>query len=268
MMARLFCVLAVLVACVAPARVEEEERSGKREQDTRKDLQEMQGTWQLESIADSKKAKIDTKKRTLFVGADLFIVREGEKVVQAGQLRLVTTKSPRTADVTVRKGEHEDTTMLGIYELKGDTLKVCFDPEGESRPKKFEAKKDSSVYVATYKRVKRQDEDIDILGKYTSETFGLDNKKASMKAEIEKRGDAYLMKWEVPGGVAFIGTGIRKGKTLSVAWVNRGSAGVTVFEIEKGPKLIGTYTDVGGAGLVSREVLTPTKGNLLEVRLR
>jgi uncharacterized protein (TIGR03067 family) len=266
MMARLCCVLAVFAVCSATARVEE--RPSKRDQDTRKGLLELQGTWQLESIEDGKKAKIDVKKRTLFVGADLVLVQQGEKLVQAGQVRLNTSKSPPTIDIVVRKGEHEDNTMLGIYELKGDTLKVCFDPEGESRPKKFEAKKDSAVFVAVYKRVKRANEEIDIRGSYRSETYGPDNKKATMSAEIQKRGDAYLIKWQVSEGVAYLGTGIRQGDTLSVAWVNRGSVGVSVYKIEKGPKLVGVYTEVGGAGLVAKEVLSVSKSNWVEARAR
>jgi hypothetical protein len=30
--------------------------------------------------------------------------------------------------------------MLGIYELKGDTFKVCFDPKGKERPSDFTGK--------------------------------------------------------------------------------------------------------------------------------
>jgi len=274
MMARLCCVLAVLAVCAAPARVEEKardkdkEKPSKREQDARKDLLELQGTWQLTSVEDGKKARIDLKKRTLFVGGDLVLVQDGDKLVQAGQLRLNPAKSPRCIDVAVRKGEHEDNTMLGIYELDGDKLKVCFDPEGESRPKTFTSKKDSAVFVATYKRVKRANEETDIRGKYRSESFGPDRKKVTMDAEIQKRGDAYLVRWEVSEGVAYVGTGIRTGDTLSVAWVNRGSVGISVYKIEKGPKLVGTYTEVGGAGLVAKEELTATKPDWVEARLR
>jgi len=264
--AHLGCVLALTLLVSADARPED--RPLKKNEAARKDLQELQGTWQLESIEDSKKSKLDIKKRTLFVGGELFLVQEGEKLIQAGIIRLVTSKSPRVMDVVVRKGEHEDNTMLGIYELKGDTLKVCFDPEGESRPKKFAARADSSIFVATYKRVNRTKETVNICGKYRCETFGSDGKKQTLSAVIEKRGDAYLIRWEVRGGLAFIGTGIRKGDTLSVAWLNRGTAGISVYTIEKGPKLVGNYTEVGGPGLIGKEVLSFSKTNWVEVRNR
>jgi uncharacterized protein (TIGR03067 family) len=266
MIARLGFALAVLLLYTADARVEE--RPVRQNGDAKKDLQHLQGTWQLESVEDSKKAKLDIKKRTLFVGGDIVLVQEGDKLIQAGTLRLVTSKSPRMIDVVVRKGEHVDNTMLGIYELKGDTLKVCFDPEGDSRPKKFAAKADSAIFVATYKRVKRNDEGTDICGRYRCETFGTDGKKQTLSAEIQKRGDAYFVRWEVRGGLAYVGTGIRDGDTLSVAWLNRGSAGISVYKIEKGPKLVGKYTEVGGPGLIGREVLSFSKTNWVEVRNR
>jgi uncharacterized protein (TIGR03067 family) len=266
MIARLGFALTAILLFTAPARVED--RIATRSEDAKKDLQHLQGTWQLESIEDSKKAKLDVKKRTLFVGGDIVLVQEGERLIQAGTLRLVTSKSPRMIDVTVRKGEHVDNTMLGIYELKGDTLKVCFDPEGDSRPRQFSAKADSSIFVATYKRVKRSNEGTDICGSYRCDTYGSDGKKQTLAANIQKRGDAYFVRWEVRGGLAYVGTGIRKGDTLSVAWLNRGSAGISVYTIEKGPKLVGQYTEVGGPGLVGREVLSFSKTNWVEVRNR
>lgn len=267
MFARLGFVVAAALLIATDVRVEQP--PARKGEENRKDLQELQGTWQLESVEDSKKTKIDARKRTLFIGGELAIVQEGGKIVQAGTVRLAASKSPPSIDVVVRSGEHEDSTMLGIYELKGDSLRVCFDPEGESRPKKFSARADSSVYVATYKRVKREGETIDIRGRYRCETFGADGKKQTLRVEIQKRGDAYLLRWDVRGGVAFIGSGIRQGNTLSVAWMNRGSAGVSVYKIEKGPKLVGSYTEVGGPGLVGREVLSAaTKTDWMEVRRR
>jgi hypothetical protein len=170
--------------------------------------------------------------------------------------------------VAVRKGQHEDTTMLGIYELSGDTLKVCFDPEGDSRPKKFAAESETKRFVAVYQRVRPAGETGDIRGKYRSESVGLDGKKQTSHAEIQKHGDAYLVRWTVSEGVAYIGTGIRQGNTFSVAWANRGGAGVSVYKIEKGGVLNGMFTELGGAGVIGQETLTPTKATgWIEVRL-
>jgi hypothetical protein len=43
--------------------------------------------------------------------------------------------------------------MPGIYEIGGDTLKVCFDPEGKERPTQFKGGPGSQTLVV-HKRVK------------------------------------------------------------------------------------------------------------------
>jgi hypothetical protein len=44
---------------------------------------------------------------------------------------------------------------------------------------------------------------------------------------------------------------------------------VSVYKIEKGPKLVGSYTEVGGPGLLGREVLSvASKTDWMEVRNR
>jgi uncharacterized protein (TIGR03067 family) len=51
---------------------------------------------------------------------------------------------PRTGKVSVSKG---------IYELKGDVLKLCYDNSGKDRPMRFESKKDApSVVLSVLKR--------------------------------------------------------------------------------------------------------------------
>lgn len=268
MVRRALSLFAVLVLLATPVFSDDKKKPTAPEDEARKDLQLMQGTWKLESIEDSKGGKTDVKKRSLFFGGEICILRDDTKVVQIGVARLTTTKSPRRIDVAVKKGQHEDNTMLGIYEIKGDTLKVCIDPEGEGRPNTFATKADTARFLAVYKRVRPTAEAIDICGKYTSTSIGSDGKKQTIGAEIERRGDGYLMKWTVPGGVAYIGTGIRKGDTLSVAWANRGTIGLSVYRIEKGPKLTGEYTELGGVGVIAQEELLPAKGDWMEARLR
>jgi uncharacterized protein (TIGR03067 family) len=263
MLTRMLGVLAVLTLVATPGRTDNKQTLA------RKDLAELQGTWQLETIDDGKDSKLGAKKRTLFIGGELFLVRDGDKMVQVGTVRLVPTRTPKHIDATVKKGQHEDNTMLGIYELKGDTLKVCFDPEGESRPRTFATKSEGARFTAVYKRARASGDQVDIGGRYKCESGPADGKKQVMDAEIRKHGDAYVVRWSLGGDTAYVGTGIRQGSTLSVAWANRGTLGISVYRIEKGPKLVGVCTEVGGAGLVINEVLTSSKTSKeSEVRLR
>jgi uncharacterized protein (TIGR03067 family) len=65
-----------------------------------------------------------------------------------------TKQDPRHIDITTP--ENGGTTLAGIYELKGDELKVCFlhpKAKGE-RPKKFETIAESELTLIVFKRKK------------------------------------------------------------------------------------------------------------------
>jgi uncharacterized protein (TIGR03067 family) len=60
----------------------------------------------------------------------------------------------KTFDLTPSDGPKEGTTLKGIYQLKGDELKMCFQPEGKDRPKDFTTEKGSGNVLLILKRVK------------------------------------------------------------------------------------------------------------------
>ena len=96
------------------------------------ELKKLQGTWQF--VSHEMRGKPSTpeelaKMKITFTG-DKWVVREDGKVLQEGTHKLDPTKKPAQLDAVVTGGEGKGTTMLGIYELKGDTLKVCFDLQG------------------------------------------------------------------------------------------------------------------------------------------
>ena len=76
-------------------------------------------------------------------------------MIQVGTQKLDPSKSPKTIDVTVTEGLNKGAVMLGIYEINGDTLKVCFDPEGKKRPTEFKSASGSADFVNVHKRVKK-----------------------------------------------------------------------------------------------------------------
>jgi uncharacterized protein (TIGR03067 family) len=65
--------------------------------------------------------------------------KRGDEVIQAGTQKIDPSKSPKTIDVTMTEGLNKRAVMLGIYEIDGDTLKACFDPQGKQRPTKFKS---------------------------------------------------------------------------------------------------------------------------------
>ena len=223
------------------------------------ELQRLQGTWLYESYTVDSKAE-DAEKlkaRTFLVGADAFLVRQDGKIIQAGKLKLDPEKKLKTFNGVVQAGTPKDAVLLGIYDLDKDTLKLCYDPTGGERPKEFKSAEKSGLVSAVLKR-KTPAPAIEIIGKFRSETIESSGRKLTNEVTIEKRGDAYLLSYRnSSGGLIYVATGIRTGDTLSTCWVSAGQAGVSVYKIEKGPKLVGEYTPLAGVGLLTPETLVP-----------
>ena len=54
-----------------------------------------------------------------------------------GAMMIDAAASPKTFDVKFHKGPHKGETSLGIYELNGDTWRICIGLTGVKRPTKF-----------------------------------------------------------------------------------------------------------------------------------
>jgi len=105
-------------------------------------LKKLQGTWKFVSQEREGKPRPreELAKQTITFARDKWTVRRDGKVVQAGTHKFDPGRKPAQVDAVVTDGEDKGSTMLGIYELKGDTLKVCFDPKGKERPTDFTSK--------------------------------------------------------------------------------------------------------------------------------
>jgi uncharacterized protein (TIGR03067 family) len=125
--------------------------------DLEKEVAKFQGTWTFESCeAGGKKIPIDELKGVILIfDGHKHTVRKGDEVIQVGTQKLDPSKLPKTIDVTMTEGPSKGTVMLGIYEFDGDTLKVCFDPQGKKRPTEFKSPPGSENFVNVHKRVKK-----------------------------------------------------------------------------------------------------------------
>jgi len=119
-------------------------------------LKKIQGTWRFVSQEmDGKEAPKDKlEKMTITFEGDKWTVRAGDKVVQGGTHKFDPTKKPGQVTAMVKEGENKGTTMLGIYEMKENTIKVCFDPKGKERPTSFSSK--DGRFMAVVEREKKK----------------------------------------------------------------------------------------------------------------
>ena len=101
---------------------------------------------------DSPKEVVDSL--TITFSGDKWMVKMGDNVVQAGTHKLDAAKKPTQVDAKITEGEGKGNSMLGIYELKGNTMKVCFDPQGKERPSSLTAKE--GQFSGTVERVKKK----------------------------------------------------------------------------------------------------------------
>ena len=122
-----------------------------------KEARKFQGTWTFESSEAGGKALPagELKGLILTFEGDKHTVKKGDEVIQVGTQKLDSSKSPKTIDVTMTEGVNKGADMLGIYEISGDTLKVCFEFEGKKRPTEFKSAAGSQTFVNVHKRVKK-----------------------------------------------------------------------------------------------------------------
>ena len=71
-----------------------------------------------------------------------------------GTYKLITSEKPRGIDVTGVEGPNQGKTFPAIYELRGDTLKICYDLAGKTRPTEFATQAGTRQFLASYKRAK------------------------------------------------------------------------------------------------------------------
>lgn len=115
----------------------------------------VQGTW-LPKTAElaGKEFPAEVRKSIkLVIDGDKYLVTVGKRIDEGTTTR-DPSKSPKTMTITGTKGPNKGKTFLAIYELKGDTLRICYDLSGKAYPEEFKTKPETQLYLVTYERAK------------------------------------------------------------------------------------------------------------------
>jgi uncharacterized protein (TIGR03067 family) len=93
------------------------------------------------------------KALSLDIADGAYTVKVGD-VVDKGTLKIDPAAKPKAMDIIGTDGPNKGKTFLAIYELKGDTLRICYDLAGKARPTEFFTSKDRPFFLAIYQRAK------------------------------------------------------------------------------------------------------------------
>ena len=125
-------------------------------EDKSKDEEKIQGNWTVVSREMGGKktpeAELKALKMTIKEGT---ITTDDGKMKEKHAYKLDPTKEPKAIDLTNTGIENKETT-LAIYELDGDTLKICWsEKDPDHRATKFASGEDSGNTMMVLKREKK-----------------------------------------------------------------------------------------------------------------
>ena len=120
------------------------------------DLKKLQGTWQcvaMEREGNPVPAEALNGSTATYEDDRITLTRDGD-VFRRGIVTLDPSRTPKRVNTWDLNGPYEDQTVPGIYEVDGDTLKLCFSRPGAERPVKFSTREGPGVLYCVYQRKK------------------------------------------------------------------------------------------------------------------
>jgi len=118
------------------------------------DQKALAGSWSVTSaeMRGEKNAEVVGSIMT-FEADRVTLKHKGEEDMKEAKYKLDSSAKPKRIDIMPKEKEE---TLQGIYELDGDTLKICMADKGsEPRPEKFESAAEKKIVLLVLKREKK-----------------------------------------------------------------------------------------------------------------
>jgi uncharacterized protein (TIGR03067 family) len=156
-------VFSVVLAAVDPGQSQDKKDDKKEEKKDKKDDKKtveikkdptvLEGNWSVESIEyDGKSADMKTIKDMQFVfQGNQLTVKKGKKVTAQGTFTLDPKAKPATIDYEEGKAIFSPYDT-GIFEVKGNNLKMCTTADRKKRPTAFDSKQGQVIVLKKAKK--------------------------------------------------------------------------------------------------------------------
>ena len=117
------------------------------------DIKLLQGTWIPVKAELGGRSMNDEVLKTISLKFEQtnWVVYVGEHP-DKGVYTVETTTKPKSMTITGTEGPNHGRTFPAIYELKGDSLSICYDLSGAKRPSEFKSVEGTKLYLVTYTR--------------------------------------------------------------------------------------------------------------------
>lgn len=128
--------------------------------EAKEELEKLQGTWEIVAVVNNGHAVPAAKVKggqVVFQGDEMTLKEgSGDKGPRRFRVKLDPSQKPKALDTTALNREYKGSVSPAIYQLDGDTLKLCSpnDPEAKERPKALKSEEGSDVVLLTLKRLK------------------------------------------------------------------------------------------------------------------
>jgi uncharacterized protein (TIGR03067 family) len=161
---------------------------GLADRDLRTEYTRLAGVWSfaLVEVDGKRQPDVPFPSNKMILSRDgSYVVVQGPRVTR-GTLTVDPAKAPKHYDPTIKTGRLKGLTVPGIYELDGNTLRLCFPLGSKERPSVLASKPGSGLIFQVFKREKQ---DIraalveagrtEMAGTWRAASYSLDGKPAS-----------------------------------------------------------------------------------------
>ncbi|MSQ96621.1 MAG: TIGR03067 domain-containing protein [Gemmataceae bacterium] len=141
------CTICIFTLVIAPPALS---------QDAAAERKALEGKWTPMSaeLAGAKLPESQLAAISLTIAADGAYTVVVGKAVDKGTLKIDPAKKLKAMDIVGTDGPNKGKTILAIYEIEKDTLKICYDLGGKDRPTEFTSSKEKPFFLVVYQRAK------------------------------------------------------------------------------------------------------------------